>query len=115
MEIFEQDESKQTLFAELLLPVPIPKLFTYRVPAALNEIIHQGQRVIVQFGDRRIVTGVVCNLHNKPPHEYEAKYILEVLDDYPTVNNFQLKLFQWIADYYACTMGEVMNAALLRV
>ena len=112
MEIFEQNESKQTLFAELLLPVPIPKLFTYRVPATLSEIIHQGQRVIVQFGDRRILTGIVCNLHHQPPKDYEAKYILEVLDDYPTVNSLQLKLFQWIADYYACTMGEVMNAAL---
>lgn len=112
MEIFEQADSRDTFFAELLLPVPVPKLFTYRVPFNLNDKVKSGLRGIVQFGDRRILTGIVINVHQSPPKEYEAKYILELLDDEPVVNTHQLKLFQWIADYYLCSAGEVMNAAL---
>lgn len=112
MEIFEQSETRNTLFAELLLPVPIPKLFTYRVPQTLNEHIKTGQRAIVQFGDRKVLTALIINIHQQPPTEYEAKYILEILDEFPAVSELQLKLFQWMADYYMCTMGEVMNAAL---
>ncbi len=110
--MFEPDESRKTLFAELLLPVPVPRLFTYRIPHKLNDLVRTGQRVIVQFGDRKIVTGLVFNIHEQPPKDFEAKYILEVLDDFPSVNQLQLNLFQWMADYYMCTLGEVMSAAL---
>lgn len=112
MEIFEQDESRKTIFAELLLPVPVPKLFTYRIPYALNEFVKKGQRAIVQFGDRKILTGIIINLHETPSKEYEAKYILELLDEFSIVSDQQLKMYQWIADYYLCTLGEVMNAAI---
>lgn len=71
-----------------------------------------GQRAIVPFGDRKILTGIIVSLRDTPPQEYEAKYIFELLDDYPTLSEVQFKLFQWIADYYMCTVGEVMNAAL---
>lgn len=111
-ELFEQPDSRSTFFAELLLPVPIPKLFTYRVPFDLNQKIQTGVRAIVPFGNRKILTGIVLQLHEAPPKEYEAKYILELLDDEPVVNNYQVKLFHWIADYYLCSAGEVMNAAL---
>lgn len=112
MEIFEQPDSRNTFFAELLLPVPIPKLFTYRIPFDQNDKLRPGLRAIVQFGDRKILTGIIINIHQAPPKDYEAKYILELLDDEPIVNAHQLKLFQWIADYYLCSAGEVMNAAL---
>lgn len=112
MEIFDQREGITTLFAELLLPVPIPKLFTYRIPHNLNGIVKIGQRAIVQFGDRKVLTGVIAELHEHPPKEYEAKYILELLDDFPAVTDQQFKLFKWVAEYYMCTLGEVMNAAL---
>jgi len=110
VELFEK--SDETLFAALLLPVPIPRLFTYRVPRNLQERILVGQRAIVQFGDRKILTGIIFSINNEPPTDHEAKYILEILDDFPVVTPPQLKLFEWIADYYLCTMGEVMNAAL---
>lgn len=112
MEIFEQSDSRETRFAEILLPVPIPKLFTYRVPFELNEHVKKGQRAIVQFGDRKILTGLIIEIKPEPPKDYEAKYILEILDEYPAVTDVQLKFFQWMADYYMCTLGEVMNAAL---
>jgi primosomal protein N' (replication factor Y) len=112
VEIFDQPDTVNTFFAEVLLPVPIPKLFTYRVPHAWNEHVLIGQRAIVQFGERKIITGIILALHHQAPKEYEAKYILELLDNFPAVNDVQLKLFQWMADYYLCTLGEVMNAAL---
>lgn len=112
MEIFEQPDSRSTYFAELLLPVPVPKLFTYRVPFDLNDKIQTGIRAIVPFGNRKILTGIIINVHEQPPKEYEAKYILELLDEEPVVNDLQLRMFNWIADYYLCSAGEVMNAAL---
>lgn len=75
-------------------------------------MVQPGQRVIIQFGDRKIITGIIMKLHHDPPKEYEAKYILEVLEDYPLLKDTQLKFFQWMAEYYACTVGEVLNAAL---
>src|SRR5688500_11249296 len=110
--MFDTDASRKTLFAELLLPVPVPRLFTYRIPYNLNDHVRIGQRAIVQFGDRKIVTALIFNIHEEVPKDFEAKSLLELLDDFPSVNELQLKLFQWIADYYVCTLGEVMNAAL---
>lgn len=102
----------ETLFAELLLPVPLPTTFTYRVPAVLNDLVGVGLRAIVQFGDRRILTGIITKVHGHPPKGYEAKSILELLDDEPVVIPQQQALFSWIADYYLCTPGEVLQAAL---
>ncbi|HLT74325.1 MAG TPA: primosomal protein N' [Ohtaekwangia sp.] len=107
-----EEKHSSTLFVDLLLPVPIPRLFTYRVPRELNDAVLTGLRAIVQFGDRKILTGVIINIHNTPPSDYEAKYILELLDVYPVTTPQQLQFFSWIADYYACTQGEVLKAAL---
>jgi primosomal protein N' (replication factor Y) len=108
----EEKPDSSTFFAELLLPVPIPKLFTYRVPQVWNEKIKTGQRAIVQFGQKKILTGIIHTLHNNPPKEYEAKLILELLDDNEVIYPQQFKLYEWIASYYMCTPGEVMTAAL---
>ncbi|MEM9857619.1 MAG: hypothetical protein AAF843_09690, partial [Bacteroidota bacterium] len=70
-------ESKQTLFADVILPVPIPRMFTYRVPFELNSMVQIGCRVIVQFGKRKILTGIIGHIHDQPPKKYEAKYLLE--------------------------------------
>lgn len=105
-------EEISTLFVDVILPVPIPKLFTYRVPASMNNYIKLGSRVIVQFGKRKVLTALVGKVHETPPKEYEAKYVLELLDNFPLVTPHQLQLFQWMADYYMCYIGEVMNVAL---
>jgi primosomal protein N' (replication factor Y) len=111
MEIFEPDDNN-TMFADLVLPVPIPKLFTYRVPADWNTKIKTGQRAIVPFGQRKILTGVIAKIHSRPPSDYEAKYLLELLDENEILTPLQFRLYEWMADYYMCTLGEVMNAAL---
>jgi primosomal protein N' (replication factor Y) len=112
MALEEVTNFSDTLFAELLLPVPIPRLFTYRVPQNLNDKIKAGQRAIVQFGQKKILTGIIHTLHNSPPKDYEAKLILEVLDENEIIYSQQFKLYEWIASYYMCTAGEVMSAAL---
>jgi primosomal protein N' (replication factor Y) (superfamily II helicase) len=106
------DDGAQTEFAEILLPVPIPRFFTYRIPKALVGKIMAGQRVIVPFGQKKILTGIVATVHGQPPKEYEAKYILELLDETEVIYPQQFKLYQWMADYYLCTLGEVLAAAL---
>jgi len=101
-----------TLFADVLLPVPITNLFTYRVPFELNDVIGIGYRVIVQFGKRKIITGIVAKIHENPPEVYQAKYIIDLLDDQPIMNKHQLNLYEWMADYYMATMGEVLNVGM---
>lgn len=109
-DLFSQEEI--TYFADVILPVPIPRLFTYRVPRHFANEIKIGARVIVQFGKNRVVTAVVGKIHQTPPEKYQAKYILELLDTEPLVTPNQLWLFDWIADYYMCCVGEVMNVAV---
>src|SRR5690606_16103773 len=71
-----------------------------------------GYRVIVQFGKKKILTGIIAKIHHKPPKAYEAKPILDFLDGYAVVNPLQIKFWHWIAEYYCCHLGEVMSAAL---
>jgi primosomal protein N' (replication factor Y) len=104
-------QEKETFFADVILPVPIPGTFTYRLPFALNGMPAAGMRVVVPFG-KRVQTGIVLRIHQRPPEKHQAKYILELLDDKPTVNTQQLRLWEWAADYYMCSLGEMMIAAL---
>lgn len=104
--------TRKTYFAEVILPLALPNTFTYRVPHEMNENIVVGKRVIVQFGKKRLYSGIVESIHENPPKVYQAKYIDSILDDFPIVNSFQFKFWRWISEYYLCTIGEVMNAAL---
>jgi len=103
---------QETLFADILLPVPIPGTFTYRVPLMYNTELQIGMRVLVSFGARKVITGVVKNIHQNPPKAYEAKYILEILEQTPSWNTFQFQLLDWISGYYMATVGEVFKIAL---
>ncbi|MFY0594289.1 replication restart helicase PriA [Roseivirga sp.] len=105
-------ESGAVYFADIALPIPIPQLFTYRVPTEFLELMQPGIRVIVQFGRQKVVTGVVDNIHQKAPEVYVAKPILDVMDGEPILSPEQTKLMKWMAGYYMCTYGEVLNAAL---
>ncbi|MDH5366066.1 MAG: primosomal protein N' [Cyclobacteriaceae bacterium] len=105
-------QSRETLFANIILPIPLPKSFTYRIPVDMEKDLLIGSRVIVPFGRRKILTGIVLLIHSSPPQNYEARYILDVLDHSPIMTGNQLELIQWIASYYMCTVGEVMNIAL---
>jgi len=100
-----------THFTDLLLPLPISGIFTYGIPDEFLEKIQEGVRVVVQFGKRKIYTGLVIRIHQKMPKEYLPKNILAVLDDKPVVTPFQKQLWEWMASYYLCHEGEVFNAA----
>lgn len=102
---------RTTLFADILLPLPIKGTFTYRIPFEFNEFVKVGQRVTVQFGRKKIYSGLIKNLHSNVP-EYTPKYILHLLDREAVVNSIQFKFWEWISSYYLSTEGEVMNAAL---
>ena len=104
--------SRITLFAEVLLPLPVPGTFTYRVPLEMNDDVLPGKRVVVQFGKKKIYTGLVKTVHEKVPTGYTPKYILSVLDPVPVVNELQFRFWDWMSEYYMCHPGEVMNAAL---
>ncbi len=82
--------------------MPLPRLYTYRVPFELNDNVVIGGRVIVQFGAKKTLSCIVAAVHETPPANYQAKYILEFIDDAPVVTQPQLKLFRWMADYYMC-------------
>ena len=108
--LFETEES--TIFVDALLPLPIPRHFTYRVPRIWAEVVQLGLRIVVPFGSSKVLTAVIVSVHHQPPKQYQAKYILEILDEAPLVTESQIKLFQWVADYYMCYPGEVFQVAL---
>lgn len=104
--------NNQLYFADVILPLPLKQLFTYSIPSSISTEIVIGQRVIVQFGARKIYTAIVFSIHQDAPKDYKTKDIVSILDKSPIVNEQQLKLWQWIADYYMCSVGEVFKAAL---
>ena len=103
---------RTTYFADILLPLPLPGLFTYRIPFELDQQVNFGMRVIVPFGRSKLYSGLVIRVHDQAPQQVSTKYILDVVDDRPVISERQFKLWQWIADYYLCSLGEVMAAAL---
>ena len=102
---------KETLFVDVLLPLHIPGTYTYRVPEEYNNAVGVGQRVVVQFGAKRIYSALVRRVHNQVP-EYNTKYILSILDLEPIVGEQQFKFWEWMASYYMCYPGDVMAVAI---
>ncbi|GAA3583848.1 replication restart helicase PriA [Snuella lapsa] len=99
-------------FIDVIIPVPLKKLFTYSITISEADFLKVGMRVAVPFGKSKIYTGIVAKIHTVPPLAYEAKEIHQILDDVPIVTESQLKLWQWISSYYMCTLGDIMRAAL---
>ena len=99
-------------FLDVVLPIPLAKPFTYEISEEQAEFIEIGMRVVVPFGKRKLYTGIAFKIHQTSPEVYEAKPIDQILDETSTINQIQLKHWQWIAEYYMCTLGEVIRAAL---
>ena len=99
-------------YADCILPVPLPIVFTYRVPDNLCSSIAIGKRVEVQLGSRRFYSAIVKNIHHNTPEFRNIKNIRQVLDAKPLVTENHLLFWDWIAEYYLCSLGEVMVAAL---
>ncbi|RYH72933.1 primosomal protein N' [Flavobacteriaceae bacterium 144Ye] len=99
-------------FIDVILPIPLEKLFTYSITEAEANFLKSGMRVSVPFGKSKIYTAIVHSIHNTAPVVYEAKDIHQILDETPVVTQTQLQHWHWISRYYMCSVGEVMRAAL---
>lgn len=99
-------------FADIILPLAVNGMFTYRIPAELSGRVKPGSVVIVQFGNRKLYSGIVNELHSNPTAPGTVKNIMDVLDSVPQIKETHLKFWKWISEYYMCTIGEVMKAAL---
>ncbi|MBI5218279.1 MAG: primosomal protein N' [Bacteroidia bacterium] len=103
---------KETLYSDIILPLALSVRYTYRVPVELENKISAGSRVVVQFGKNKLYSAIVYNLHHNKPEQDDIKDILSMLDESPVVTDHQLRLWEWMAEYYMCTLGEVYKAAL---
>lgn len=99
-------------FADIILPLAVKGGYTYSVPDELSEKATPGARVLVQFGNKNLYSGIITRIHDKAPEFENIRPIIDVLDTFPAVNEIQLKFWFWISEYYMCTPGEVMKAAL---
>lgn len=103
---------RKTFFADVIVPVPVPLLYTYRLPRELEMQVVPGCRVIVPFGKSKRYAAIVQRIHETPPANYTAKYLEALLDEKPIIHPLPLKFWEWVSSYYLCTPGEMMNAAL---
>ena len=109
--LFRTENSDIPLLAEVIIPVALPQNYTWSVPASMRDQVQIGIRVEVNLGARRRYAGIIKRLHTDKP-DFKPKPIIQVLDDHPIVTETQLIFWTWIAQYYLCTEGEVMSAAL---
>lgn len=99
-------------YVEVLVPLPLHAVFTYRLPSHLIGNVGVGHRVIVPFGTKKFYTAIVTGFANLPPANMEVKEVALLLDNAPVLRHPQLKLWSWIADYYLAAVGDVYKAAL---
>ncbi len=100
------------LFADIILPLAVRGRFTYRIPENIAEKVSPGTMVTVQFGGRKLYSGIVCSVHEKAPDVKNIRPVISVAEGTPLINASQLKLWLWISEYYLCSEGEVMKAAI---
>lgn len=99
-------------FIDVILPLPIKQAFTYQVREEEAAFLRPGMRVVVPFGKNKLHTGVVYGVLSHDPPGYQTKEIDQILDKTPSVTQGQLRFWEWMANYYLCSMGEVMRAAM---
>ncbi len=109
--LFNEIEEPVSVWVEVILPLAIPKTFTYSVHGKLVNKIQIGSRAEVVFGKNKKYSGIIKSISKKKP-PFETKEILNVIDDEPVIYPKQLQLWKWISEYYMCSEGEVMAAAL---
>ena len=101
----------RSYFVDVILPLPLPKPFTYQITEAEHAFISTGVRLVVPFGNKKKYAALALKTHTQVP-AYQAKSIEYIIDEHPLITSSQLKLWQWISDYYMCPMGLVMRAAI---
>lgn len=100
-------------YVDVIVPLPIAGVYTYEVPEEWEQRVQEaGCRVVVPFGSKKFYTAIVVKIHHTAPETYDTKEITEILDERPVMLPMQYNLWQWIADYYLCTLGDVYKAAM---
>lgn len=99
-------------YVDVILPLPLQDTYTYAITDQMHDSVSRGCRVVVQFGKKKVYTAIVTRVHNEPPPFEGVKYVTEVLENHPIVNERQMQLWEWIANYYLCPIGDVYKAAL---
>jgi primosomal protein N' (replication factor Y) len=100
-----------TLFADVILPLSLGRLYTYRIPDEWKEEAIPGKRVIVPFGNKKFYAAILYQIKEHPPAGYEAKYIHHILDDVPILSDADFRFWEWLARYYMGHLGDVMAMA----
>ncbi len=103
---------EKSWYADVILPFPIKSLFTYKIPGELTNKAQPGTRAVVQFGKKKIYSALIRKMHQNQPVGYPVKKIENILDQEPLISNIQFSFWEWIAEYYMCSVGEVMRAAI---
>ncbi len=101
-----------SFYIDVIVPLPIDIIFTYRINKSEYGFLKKGARVIVPFGNSKLITGIVCKIHNETPALYNPKEIEYVIDEVPIVNENQLEFFKWMSNYYMCSIGQVIKNAI---
>ena len=100
------------MYAEIIIPLALPKNYTWMIPPSMESDVMMGMRVEVMLGANKRYAGIIKKLSNVKPDGFDPKPIIAILDEEPIVYEHQLKLWEWMAEYYMCSEGEVMQAAI---
>ncbi len=104
--------SQNEQYAEVILPLSVPGTFTYSIPKEWQNTLQIGQRVVVSFGGKKLYTGILHSFHSHKPELYQVKPLLSILEDYPIVPALQIRFWEWMAQYYLSSIGDVYRAAV---
>ena len=99
-------------FADVILPLPLPKPFTYKLTEEESKALEVGYRVAVSFGKRKIYTGIISRLHNDDPLNYEVKPIEFIYDSKSIVDQKRIDFWTWMSKYYFSPIGDILKAAV---
>lgn len=99
------------MYAQVVFALPFRKSFTYAIPSSLLKYVKEGVRVVAPFG-KRTLTGFVIKITETTSVTEEIKSIKEVIDEIPVVNETNLKFYDWLSDYYLCSLGEALKLSV---
>lgn len=100
------------MYAEVIIPLALPQNYTWSIPNSMQEGIMVGMRVEVMLGANKRYAGIIKKILADQPKTFNPKPIIGILDEVPIVYPSQLSLWEWMAEYYMCTEGEIMQAAI---
>lgn len=100
------------VYAEIIIPLALPLNYTWAIPKAFQERVQPGIRVEVMLGKSKKYAGIIKKIHHNKPEAFEPRDIINILDHEPIIHQEQLAFWEWMANYYMCTEGEIMQAAI---